>query len=215
MAAVETPTRRPYLGSCHCGKIRYIAFLTLPAKPPYVWADKSATTPPQMIRRCNCTWCHKTSYLHVRLANPPNDFVLLSPLDPFKELGNYNIREHSGSVSYNLLCPTCGVRCFGTGGPSGKELGSIVERDLAADGVDITRASIDGDGKSVKVWMPNPDGWQEEVTHWLRVNGTSLEPDQEGLNLREWTEKKWVQYVNWLDEVEGCSYEKPYHGGIY
>jgi len=37
--------------------------------------------------------------------------------------------------------------------------------------------------------------------------------------LREWTDKKWVQYVNMLpDDVEPgnrVSYQKPFEGGCY
>lgn len=141
--------------------------------------------------------------------------MLLSPLDPFTELGDYNARENSDYVFHNLFCPNCGVRCFGVGRPPGKELGAVVERDLAGEGFDVGSARIEGDGRSVKVWMLNADGWEEEVMHWLRVNATSLEPDQEGLDLSEWTERKWVEYINNLDDVEESSYEKPYHGGIY
>jgi len=219
MAETEPSKRRPYFGSCHCKKIRYIAFLTFPATTPYFGTDEPSS-PPQFFRRCNCTWCHKTAYLHVHLEDSLNDFFLLSPLDPLKELGDYIARENEEHVFHNLFCPTCGVRCFGVGALKaalrGKELGSVVERDLTAEGVDMTKVGTgNGDGKSVKAWMPIPDGWQDEETHWLRINGTTLEPGQEGLDLREWTEKKWVGYVNYLNDEEENSYEKPHRGGMY
>jgi hypothetical protein len=206
------PKRRPYFGSCHCGKIRYIAYITLPMTPPYTWTDKSKG-PPQIIRKCNCTVCHKFGYFHLRVADPVNDFMVLAPLDPLKDLSNYQLRPEGMNL---LFCPTCGVRCFHIEGPQGKDVGVVVERDIAAEGIDLAKAKVKGDGTKVKVWVPNPDGWKEEEENWLRINATSLDAEQEGLDLREWTEKKWIQYVNWLDEVDGArSYEKPFRCGAY
>jgi hypothetical protein len=207
MASTLTPVepkRRPYLGSCHCRFTRYIAWLTLPAAPPYTLAKPF----PQLIRRCNCTSCHKLGFLHVRLADAPRDFALLSPADPFAELANYV----SPGGNNMFFCPRCGVRCFFIHGPS-----ETAERDLAADGVDLEKAQVDPGKKAF--WRPMADGWKEEEEHWFRVNAMTLEAGQEGLDLREWTEKKWVQYVNMLDDYaqpgNRASYENPFEGGCY
>ena len=93
--------------------------------------------------------------------------------------------------------------------------GEIVERDLTSQEIDLAKAKIEGDGKKVKVWSPKAEGWEEEKTSFLRVNAQTLAPRQEGLDLREWQEKHWVQYVNWLDEVKGAQYDRPYEGGAY
>jgi hypothetical protein len=209
MASTSEPVeakRRPYLGSCHCRFTRYIAWLTLPASPPY-----DPVKPfPQLIRKCNCTSCHKLGFFHVRLADAPRDFALLSPTDPHKELSDYVSREGN----HMFFCPRCGVRCFFIYGPS-----EAVGRDLAADGVDVAKAGLDPEKKTHAVWRPRAEGWKEEEEHWFRVNAMTLEAGQEGLDLREWTDKKWVQYVNMLpDYVEPGnrgSYEKPFEGGCY
>jgi hypothetical protein len=216
--------RRPYFGSCHCGTVRYIVYLTLPMQPPYNWTDKTEP-PPQMARKCNCNVCHKTGMSHLRLANAPSDFMLLSPLDPLRAMGNYLTKDKNMNL---LFCQTCAVRPFVIEGPPDKELGFVVEKDLEAEGIDLSKARIGldyenqgagitktTDGKT-KVWVPNPDGWQEEVTHWLRINAQTLDAGQDGLDIAKWHEKKWIQYVNWLDEDEGAaSYEKPFHSGTY
>lgn len=36
---------------------------------------------------------------------------------------------------------------------------------------------------------------------YLTVTGLTLDPGQDGLDLREWTEKKWVMYVDMLPEM--------------
>jgi hypothetical protein len=109
-----------------------------------------------------------------------------------------------------LFCPTCGVRCFGIEGPGG-----VVERDLVAEGVDLKKAKVDGDRTKVKVWAVDADSWKEEKDHWLRINASTLDARQEGLDMREWHENKLVEYVNWLDETPGRTHDRPYEGGTY
>lgn len=205
------PKRRPYIGSCHCRFTRYICWLTLPPTPPYPRRVNPDDKLRQVIRKCNCTLCHKTSFFHLRLENAPQDFVLLSPLDPMTELSNYSTTPDGAQW---LFCPKCGVRCILLHGS--KELGVLVHRDLAAEGVDLKIAKIEGDGTAVKVWVPNPDIWREEVTCALRINALSLEARQDGLDMREWMEKKWIEYSAMLqDEVDSYTFEKPYEGGTY
>jgi len=38
---------------------------------------------------------------------------------------------------------------------------------------------------------------------------------QEGFDMREWTEKGWVIYLDVLKEVEEDRLEKPFEGGMY
>jgi hypothetical protein len=205
MASTPEPQRRPYFGSCYCRFTRYIAWLTLPATPPYTHAKPF----PQLIRKCNCTSCHKLGFFHVRLADAPRDFALLSPADPFKDLSDYVSPEGN----HMFFCPKCGVRCFFIYGPS-----ETVALDLAAEGVDLQKAQADPSGKAL-VWRPKAEGWKEEEEHWFRVNAVTLEARQEGLDMREWTDKKWVQYVNMLDDDaepgNRASYDKPFEGGCY
>jgi hypothetical protein len=93
--------------------------------------------------------------------------------------------------------------------------GEVVERDLAAEGVDLKLAGIEGDGTKVKVWKIKDSGWIEERNGALRINATSLEPKQEGLDLREFVERGWVEYVEFLDNSRESQYGKPFEGGCY
>lgn len=89
------------------------------------------------------------------------------------------------------------------------------EIDLVSQGVDLKAAKIEGDGTKVKVFQPKADGWQEEKEHWFRINALTLDAKQEGLDLREWKEKKWIQYVDSLDETYAFDYDRPFLGGTY
>jgi len=66
------------------------------------------------------------------------------------------------------------------------------------------------------VWSPKK-GWVEDMTRYLSVNAQTLDAGQEGLELREWTEKKWVMYLNCLADEgwEVGRYERPFAGGVY
>jgi hypothetical protein len=212
----QTITRRPYTGSCHCGKIKLIVFLTLPFEAPYI---KPTLSQPlvQLVRKCNCTVCHKPGFFHINLKDARDDFILLSPLDPLKELTNYKCGEKRLDL---LFCPTCGVRALVSLLPPGDSFGEIVTKDLSDIGLSQSQLKQLGfqdeaDAKAVKVCVTG-DAWQEGRTHMLRVNAQTLDANQEGLDVREWHEKKWVQYVNWLDEVRGASsYDRPFHSGTY
>ena len=199
MADQQSPssTRRRYTGSCHCGKTKYLVYLTLPFTPPDI--DRPEVPQPrgdQVVYKCNCTTCHKTGMLHLRVPNAPEDFALLSPTDPLKELSDYTCFQ--GQVHW-LFCPTCGVRCFCFGGK-----GETAETEI--------------DGKKVTVWRPSKeDGWVEGKNgSYLLINALSLDPLQEGLDLREWAENKKIMYLQVLDlEKFAKTYDKPYLGGTY
>jgi hypothetical protein len=167
------------------------------------------------LRKCNCTVCHKAAYFHISLGDTPNDFILLSPLDPLKELTNYKCVEKGMNL---LFCPTCGIRAFIAEAPEGEPIGEIVTKDLSSIGLSqsqLKKLGFENDAEEVKVHVTG-NTWKEGITHWLRVNAHALDADQEGLDIREWHERKWVQYVNWFDEVDGArSYDRPFHFGTY
>lgn len=103
-----------------------------------------------------------------------------------------------------MFCAKCGVRTFGLAGE-----GETVEVDLG----EILEGKKNG--KTTKVWKlkaPKVKGIKEYVS----VNATSLEPGQEGLDLREWTEKGWVVYIDQLGEEKDWGRGKePFAGGMY
>jgi hypothetical protein len=205
-APVSTPLRRPFTGSCHCGQTRYIVYLTLPHDPPQPNNRRDSNGQiRQLIYRCNCTICQKTGLLHIRLPSPPDDFLLLSPLDPLRELGDYQCFEKQ---LHFLFCRTCGVRCFSFMGE-----GELVEREV--------KDPVSGEVGVKKVWSPK-QGWREDMTRYMSVNAQTLDAGQEGLDLREWTEKKWVMYLDCLTEgdddvssFDTARYERPFEGGMY
>jgi hypothetical protein len=214
---MTTPIRRPYTGSCHCGATKFIAFLTLPHTPPPV---SSILNVGQRFYRCNCTVCHKSGLFHIRLANAVSDFLLLSPLDPNTEFGDYRCNMKIGQF---FFCKTCGGRCLTFLGE-----GEVVDVDLKELGVGdeaLKRLGVEGDGK-VKAWRPKEGVFNEGTLteedkergmkmSYLGINGFAVDAGQEGLELRELTEKKWVCYLNMLTEEPVHSYDGPRDGGAY
>lgn len=72
-------------------------------------------------------------------------------------------------------------------------------------GEGVTR-EVEIDGKKQEVWTAKREGWVEGVesgTGYLSVNAATLEPDQEGLNLNEWTEKGWIAYSDAKNDFFG------------
>lgn len=197
MASEATqPSRRPYTGSCHCGAIKYIAYLTLPHTPTTERVNPDGTRP-QRIYRCNCTTCQKAGIMHIRLPSASNDFLLLSPLDPMRELGDY---QCFNKKIHFLFCRTCAVRCFSFMGE-----GELVEREVG------------NPPEKKTVWSPK-QGWVEDMQKYMSVNAYTLDAGQEGLDLREWTEKKWIMYHDYLTEAKpgyDTSLERPFLGGAY
>ena len=194
------PRRRPYAGSCHCGAVKYVVYLTMPHVPPN---PPNARNPdgsrPQRIYRCNCTTCQKAGLMHVRPASPPDDFLVLSPLDPLRELGDYLCFDRG---LHFLFCKGCGVRCFTFAGE-----GELLEQEGA----------ISTPGEKRVAWCPKR-GQVEDVDSYLSVNGYTIDAGQEGLDLREWTEKKWVLYLDCLTDLPDGpepTYERPFPGGAY
>ena len=200
-----TPKRQPCHGSCHCGFTQFIVFLTLPH--PF-----SSSNPPQPgqqeIYRCNCTTCHKLEIFHVHPANPRDDFILLSPLDPDRELSNYQTNE---KLRKWYFCPKCGVRCLGFGGE-----GETVVLDLTELGVNTEELGDHKEGKR-EVWRAKWDG-QKETQPYVSVNGTSIDY-REDFDMRLLTEEKRVQYFDGRSEPEEkkkeARWNRPHYGGSY
>jgi len=198
MSTVESTasqtTRYPLKGSCHCRSIQYLIYLEL---PPATLSGSTRTAdlkqPTVRIRKCNCSTCHKIGFFHVRVPYAPDDFVLLSPLDPLNELGDYLVYDKR---IHWLFCKTCAVRCFAFAGE-----GEVVEKDVL--------------GEKKRVWVPKRSGYEKGNISYLSVNAQTIEPGQEGFDLKEWHEKKWVCYLDCLDEKEDDRFGQPHRGGTY
>ncbi len=203
--------RRPFNGSCHCGAVQYIAYLNVPYPGPQAGIER--------LYRCNCRICHKIGFMHIRVPNVPDDFLLLSPLDPFKELGDYQCARKK---LHFFFCKTCGVRCFIFMGE-----GRVSDVEIEADSLDIPleRLTLSDEAKeqpkkkSVKVWHSLPDGEAVNIPHgqYLSVNAHTIDADQEGFDMRDWADKKAIQYLDYLKaEHDGASrYDRPHIGGCY
>ncbi|KIW44865.1 uncharacterized protein PV06_03304 [Exophiala oligosperma] len=190
--AETAPKRQACRGSCHCGLTQYIIFLTLPH--PF-----SSSNPPrplqQEVYRCNCSTCHKMNFFHVHPAHARDDFMLLSPLEPDKELSTYQCYEMKRKYYF---CPKCGVRCLTFGGEG--------EIDVVDD---------DKGGKRT-VWRAKWDG-DKDTEPYVAVNGTTMDP-REDFDLRILTEEKRVQYFDGRSEPEkekDPRWDRPHYCGSY
>jgi hypothetical protein len=76
----------------------------------------------------------------------------------------------------------------------------------------------DDELKRIRVWRPKKEGWDEALgkgaKSYLSVNMTSLDAGQEGLDLREFVDKGWIVYSNYLSGTLNTSL-KPSPGGMY
>lgn len=134
--------------------------------------------------------------------------MLLSPVDPMTELGDYCCK----GPTHWFFCKKCAGRCLVFRGK-----GETVEVDLDEMGV----RDKDG-GKMGKrtIWRPKAEGWDEGSgpESYVSVNGYTVDAGQEGFELGEFTAKKWVGYMDCL-EANGPErdprYDKPYEGGAY
>jgi hypothetical protein len=110
------PEPKTYLGSCHCGAVRF-----------------EVTTALSKVISCNCSICSRAG--HLLTFVPADQFKLLSG-----EGAQTDYRFGKEHI-HHLFCSTCGVRSFGAGvGPGGAEMRSINVRCL--EGVDIDRLEV-------------------------------------------------------------------------
>lgn len=179
-------------GGCHCGNVRYTLNLTLPHTPyPTLPVPPSGV---QHIYRCNCTLCHKAGHFHLRPKSPTDDFLLLSPLDPFT-LGDYQTGD---KVLHFFFCQTCGVRPFIFAGD-----GELVDTEV--------------DGKTVKAWRPKRGGGHPQLGNYVSVNGHTIDAEQE-FDMRVMSESKVVMYCDCYSdpkEEAPLTYERPQKNGCY
>ncbi|TAQ88827.1 hypothetical protein B7494_g2828 [Chlorociboria aeruginascens] len=167
------------------------------------------------IRKCNCSTCHKMSIFHVRPPFPPDDFLLLSPAEPFSQLGDYSCA--AGNIHW-FFCPKCAVRCFAFMGQGERRVVDLSQVDFYTDDGKGQGGKVKGKGgKETEVWAPMKEGWTGEVHRgsYLTLNAATLEPGQEGADLREWHEKGYVVYLDCLDSKFENRLRVPYQGGMY
>ena len=72
----------------------------------------------------------------------------------------------------------------------------------------------DVNGEKKEVWGLKREGWEETVQKYLTVNALTLEPKQEGFDLREWVEKGWIEYLD-FSETEKDQMGHPHEGDPY
>ena len=115
---------RRYLGSCHCGNVKY-----------EVTADLAK------VMECNCSHCYRKGLL-LKFV-PSQSFTLLKGEDV---LGEYRFNKH---VIQHLFCKTCGVQSFARGkGHEGSEMIAVNVRCL--EGVDLGSLAIaQFDGRAI------------------------------------------------------------------
>lgn len=102
---------KTYVGSCHCGNVRY-----------------EVTAQLQQLVSCNCSICTKTGTLLTFV--PAENFRLLSGEE---SLSNYQFNK---KVIDHLFCSNCGIRSFARGvGPDGKAMVAVNVRCL--DGIEF------------------------------------------------------------------------------
>ncbi len=74
---------------------------------------------------------------------------------------------------------------------------------------------VEVEGKKMTAWTPKREGWEESKTGYLSVNAATLDQDQEGLDLREWTEKGWIAYLECKEGPGETRLREPHEGGMY
>lgn len=70
-------------------------------------------------------------------------------------------------------------------------------------------------GKKTKVWRCKAEGWKEGKTDYLSVNALTVEQGQEGFDLRELVDRKWVAYLDCKEYKEEDRFDYPQVGGTW
>jgi hypothetical protein len=155
-------------------------------------------------------------FFHLRLKFAPDDFVLLSPQDP--DAGDSGLTPYQTSRKWSSwwFCNKCGVRCFTIRAPTEKaEVDAPTTSLMKLDLVDTAAAS---DSEKMPAWKLVREGFGESNqggSNYFSLNAVTLDAHQNGLNLAEWHERQWVQYVDSLTDIKGWTTGKPHPGGIY
>lgn len=200
-------SRRAYHGSCHCGHIRYLVYITL---PPATSSASAAGSPGSRIYKCNCSSCHKMGYFQIRPTDPAADFLLLSPRgpDPASELGDYLCFDRR---LHWYFCPRCAVRCFTAEGCW--RVDEVELRD-----VKLPEGFVADEGGAARVLRVDMDALQPPQKGYLAVNAPTVDQDQAGgedLDLRELVDKRLVEYLDCKEEKGEDRVEYPHKGGTW
>jgi hypothetical protein len=124
---------KTYVGSCHCGAVRFEARLDLGAG----------------IGKCNCTICKRTNFLGAKVR--PEEFKCISGKD---SLTDYLFNS---KTVHHLFCSRCGVQAFGHANipQAGGEYYTVNVHCL--EGADITGVPIKYyDGLNNNWWSDAP-----------------------------------------------------------
>jgi hypothetical protein len=229
-------TSRPYTGSCHCGAIRYLAYIKTPtdttAVPPPTGSAAYHEATGQVTYKCNCTTCTKLSVWHLRLADAPAEFYVLAAPPPAAG-GEAEAAKAGGPVAAGgwgvylcgprrvnqwVFCRGCGARPFAFRGEwSLREPGEapVEVRDAAAAAV-AGRGVGGGEEKKVAIWSPKSEGWNEGrgKTSYLSINMTSVDANQPGFDMRDFTRFKWIRYYEILADTRQEA-DEPFDGGMF
>lgn len=210
----EIEPRRPLHGSCHCGHMKYVLFVSMP--PAVALEQQPDIVKQSRVRfyKCNCSTCHKTGFFHMRLPDPPNDFFLLSPTDT-KELSDYTCFDHE---LHWLFCKNCGVRCFIVQGEGKTE--EVDLQQALSGGVKVKKKTESTTEKAVTVWRLDPEFWtRNRGQRYLSVNALTIDHEQpedgQGLDLRKLVDSKWLEYLDCKDDLLEPRYDYPHEGGTW
>ncbi|OAQ64042.1 hypothetical protein VFPPC_05386 [Pochonia chlamydosporia 170] len=144
---------------------------------------------------------------HLRPADVRDDFLLLSPLDPFEDLGDYLTFDKE---IHMFFCKICGVRCFTFTG-----LGEVV--DINASVLELPDAAKTG-ALLTKAWRAVRGSGSPEFGTTINVNGHTIDAGQPEFDMRELTEKKCVQYLDTFSDWGKGSpprWDRPQDHGCY
>lgn len=88
--------------------------------------------------------------------------------------------------------------------------GEVAEVDLEA------ALGKESEGKMTKVWRCKAEGWFKPGSYnYLSVNAHTIEPKQEGFDLRELVDNKWLYYIDYLDKKVADRSDYPHEGGTW
>jgi hypothetical protein len=162
------------------------------------------------------TDCIRRGIFHLRLKFAPDDFLLLSPSDPAADDSGMTLYMTNGKKSNWWFCKTCGVRCFTIRGETEHAEVEVETKSIRELGIGTVAAEDNGVTK-VKAWKLKKKGYAEvpDGDNYFSVNAVTVNPKQNGLDLREWHERRWIAYVDSLERKESFKVGSPHVGGIY